>query len=332
MKGECPTCRAPCSLLGINLILSSLIESRFPEEYAKRRAESQSQGNADGRLSVVEDGFLVVIEADSSEYQSFIPGVQTEIKLSSDNTDVNENGFRFLSESGSGRFCLTAGEESDERRFSVIADLITRSHERLSVKVISRCLKTRPLEVNINGGYQMGQFQSVSDDRLDESGSDRIRSVLMDVHGELQKQWRLMGTAGRDRLIRRIETSCPSLLGAQERLFLTSLENRITETYSSFEKTSFLLGFMVLDDPATREYIVSCTNTARRLELILTKLKSRDYVITIDGSSQENSSALLRPTTISSTLILFLIVLLLLALKGLGYLDFPTRTSNRFRI
>ena len=31
LKGECPTCRAPCSLLGVNLVLSGLLENQYPE-------------------------------------------------------------------------------------------------------------------------------------------------------------------------------------------------------------------------------------------------------------------------------------------------------------
>ena len=330
MKGECPSCRAPCSLLGVNLILASIIESRFPDEYARRRRDLETLNHASNVNETLGESFSVVIQVAVDEYKSLIPDIQTDMKLSSATTELNQNGFRFLNESGSNKLCLSVGDLTEDRRFYAMADLMGVGLDVISVKVTSRCEMVRPLEVNINGGYLMGQFRPVKDEILDSVGEERVNHIFRDIHGEFQRQWRIVGMAGRDRLIHRLEALGSSFIGSAERAFLTSTSP--IETFPNGEKLSFLLSRIVLSTSQTLEYIVSCTDTIRRLDLVLTNMKKPDFVVQLDEMPNTDRGGILRPTSTRSSLLVFFVILILLAMKGFGLLEFSHHNASRYRI
>jgi hypothetical protein len=336
LKNECPTCRAPCSLLGINFVLSALIESRFPDEYERRTRESKLEELSENDGPCGETGNVYpVIEVDPELYKSFIPGLLIDLNLRTAQLESARNAFRFLEQSGSSKISLYSSSRNDERFFFALCEVLRRSGSVCQLKVISRCKPTQELEVNVQGGYLVGLFQHVNDLPIQENDRlwmvERLRNIVDDLHN----QFLLIGMSGRDRVMQRVESICPGLLGSHERTLLTSVDsshrNMVLDSYTSFEKISFLASLIVLDDSATRDFIVSCTDTTRRLEIVQANLRSPGFLLSVDGAPRLESHNFMRTNSFLSAAALFVLVFIVLILKGLGIFGQPPRGAN-FRI
>ena len=266
-----------------------------------------------------------IVDVEAKDYRKFIPGVTAEVSLMPENVIFAQGALGFLQETGSNKLCLRA-DLNDERRHFALCELVRVDGEVLHVNIVSRCALVTGMEVNLEGNYLCAKFRTVSDEPLDEAGKMRLFSVLKNVNIELNRQWNLVGLAGRDQLFRRLENICQPLLRSPERLFMQISDNQQLDhflaSYNNFEKLSFLLCLIVIENDQTRELMIISTNTIVRLEGVLAQLRVRDFLVNIDGQPRENGQSLLRPNSTMSSCILFAIIIILMTLKGLGYLRF----------
>lgn len=266
-----------------------------------------------------------IVDVEAKDYRKFIPGVSTEVSPMQQNVIFTQGALGFLQDTGSNKLCLRA-DLNEERRHFALCDLVRVDGDVLHVNIVSRCSLVTGMEVNSQGNYLCAKFKTVSDEPLEEEGKIRLFSVLKNVNIELNRQWNLVGLAGREQLFRRLENICQPLLRSPERLFMQISDNhqldQFLATYNSFEKLSFLLCLIVIENDQTRDLMITSTDTVVRLEGVLVQLRLREFIVNIDGNARTNGQSLLRPNSTMSSCILFAIIIILMILKGLGYLRF----------
>lgn len=269
-----------------------------------------------------------IVDVDAVYYKCFIPGATASVPPLDRHLIFAESAFEFLSDSGSNRFCLRS-EEGGERRHFALCELLRREGPLMHIKVVARCEPMINIEFNLAGNYLNAKFRTITDEPVTEERKAQLLTVLRNIKVELDIQWKLVGNTGRDQLFRRVEQFAQSLLGSHDKLFMQTTDNQQLEhflsTYRNYEKLSFLLCLIVIDDDATRNLLITSTDSIMRLEAVLARLRSKEFLINIDGKGRANRQSLLRPNSAASACILFAIILIIMALKGLGYLDFAPR-------
>ena len=245
----------------------------------------------------------------------------------------NLNALRFCEESGSSRLCVRAGPETHERQFGVMCQIHRVFGAEIEVRIIARCEPITTPEIHVTGGYLVSRFREVEDDAQNEDEKTNSIGILVKLREEIDKQWQLIGQAGRQRLMSRMERQVPGLMTSSETILFTASDHdqlrRSLMRLARFDKISFLLMQMVLrSDSTVRESCISSKNTGDRLSLVLAHMRNRNpsFVLEVDEGTPPGRE-LFRLNSLSSAFLVFLVVILLLALKGMGYLE---RRNYRF--
>ena len=202
----------------------------------------------------------------------------------------------------------------------------------IEVRITARCEPITTPEIHVTGGYLVSRFREVEDDAQNEDEKLNSIETLVKLREAFDKQWQLIGQAGRQRLMSRMERQVPGLMSSSETVLFTSSDDeqlrRSLARLPRFEKISFLVMQMVLpSDSAAKESCISSKSTGDRLSLVLANMRARGFVLEIDEGSSHQGRELFRLNSLSSAVLVFLIVVVLLALKGMGYLE---RRNYRF--
>lgn len=346
MKGECPTCRAPCSLLGINLVLSSLLQERFPDvcqcmlteiinqEYAKRREEinAENQRSTDDSIPPADTRILPIVLISEDQSHEMIPGRIINVSIQNDNAQLNQNALRFCHDSGSTHIAIMEGREGR----AMMGDILRSDGLILDIRLSGRYELTGPVEENLLGRYLVGRFRVIHDDPLTDAEKQKQVDLLSDIKREIDKQWVLIGQEGRSRLLRPIQDNSPGLFGSTERLYLEMSDHeRLPEffrSYSSFEKLTFLLLLICVHEKSLKQLAACSRSTIQRSELILSVLRRPGYRLSIEGVQSDPREELFRVNSVFSAVALIIIVVGLLVLKGAGWFDGSQSVVPRYRI
>ena len=261
-----------------------------------------------------------------------IPGRIHPFSINNENAQLNQNALRFCHDSGSTHIAIMDGREGR----AMMGDMLRSDGTRLDIRFSSRLEVMSPIEANLHGGYLVGRFKEIHDDPLTDTEKQRQVDLLCDIKREIDKQWILIGQEGRSRLLRPLQDNAPGLLGSPERLFLEmSTNERPSEffrSYSAFEKLTFLLLLIVVQDKDLKVLATTSRNTVQRTELILAVLRRQGYRLSIDGVQSNQREDLFRVNSVFSAIALIVIVALLLVLKGAGWFNGSQSVVPRYRI
>ena len=273
-----------------------------------------------------------MIHVDTTSYSRFIPGSVSDFHLYHPGIGMCMLGLQFVRASGSNLVALHAAGEDADRRVCMLAEVINLAGHRLHVRTISRLAAMGSFEIHPSG-HMAGRFELVTDTPLDDEETDRCVRSLCQITQELQRQWLLIGDAGKSRIISKLSEISPSLLGSTERNYLNCRSDdevrSLLSSYRSFEKLSFLLIVVSVANARARELMISGRDTVRRLDAVLAVLRKPGTLISIDAGNGVRGGDLLRFNTGLSAIALLLILIIVLVLKGSGVLNF-SHSSLRY--
>lgn len=330
VKSECPTCRAPCSMLQVNIVLSSLLESQYPNEYIRRKEEkiANAQRLVDGNPS--RGIVLPIVLLPHAVHSRFYPGSVIEVSIPPESKELVDGAVRFARDSGSNKVCVMAVSEENLRSLGAIGRVETYMNGTINILTEIRCELLQSYELDESGSHYRGKVRQVSDDEIPDN--DRVVDTLIQTKTELNRKVLLpLGDAGTFQLLSRISLLHPGLLGSVERTFVSSNDlfelRRVLQNYNSMEKLSFFLASLMPFDEGTRHLLVDVRDTQRRIDTVLARLRS-----SVSQSSNIVAVGLLRVNSRLSAFVFLLLVILVLLIKGSGYLEFTTRAyTNKYR-
>jgi hypothetical protein len=261
-----------------------------------------------------------------------IPGRMIKFSIHNENAQLNQNALRFCNDSGSTHIAIMEGREGR----AMMGDILRSDGLMLEIRLSSRYEVSGPVEENLLGGYLVGRFSVIHDDPLTDAEKRKQVDLLSDIKLEIDKQWVLIGQEGRSRLLRPIQDNSPGLFGSTERLYLEMSDHeRLPEffrSYSSFEKLTFLLLFICVNDKGLKRLAACSRSTVQRSELILAVLRRPGYRLSIEGVPSDPREELFRVNSVLSAVALIMIVVGLLVLKGAGWFDGSQSVVPRYRI
>lgn len=318
-------------MLGMNVVLTNLLENQHPEEYNRRKEERKAilEASLPIRNRVL---VLPVILVGRSDHARFTPGSVLNFSIPDEMKLMTTEAVRFARDSGSNRVCILTGLDADIQSLGIIALVQNLSRDGIKVTTEARCELMQPPEMHQTGTHYMAKVSSASDDKL--ADPSRVVDTLMLIKTELDQRLIHLGEAGVSQLLTSISSTNPGLVGSVERTFVSLSDftelRRILSNYTALEKLSFFLFNLVHFEDDTRHLLIDARNTHTRLEAILRRLRSRESVISAHANPRTMRSLLRLNSAVSASFFLCLLVLVLY-IKGSGYFELTNQYKNRYR-
>jgi hypothetical protein len=315
-------------MLGVNVVLSSLLESQFPDEYCRRKEERvQRLIESNNACCIVLPVIIVPFEA----HARFLPDSIFELTADDASREKIKGAIEFSRVSGSNKVCVMAAESDQIRSLGIVGLVENYSERRIRLQTQLRCEFLQPYELNPSGTHYIVKVRLVSDDEIPDNS--HTVDTLIEAKIELNRKLFFLGEAGTSQLLSRLSTVHPGLVGSVEREFLicsdTSELRRILVNYRSLEKLSFFLVAVLHLDQQTLHVVVDTRNTNRRLEILLGKMRASASPLSVSEVSSGPAVNLLRLNNIASAAFFLLALLFILFIKGTGYLELSNQYNHR---